>query len=52
MKHCLHRITDCWGLEPPDDYILPVLERLKLAMAQSGQEPLDIDVDEPWITRT
>ena len=52
MKHCLNRIADCWGLEPVDDCVLPVLERLTLAMTQSGHEPLDIDVDEQWETRT
>ena len=52
MKHCLNRIVDCWGLEPIDDVVVPVLERLRTAMTQSGQEPLDIDVDEQWKTRT
>ena len=52
MKHCLNRITDCWGLEPIDGLIVPVLERLQTAMTESGEEPLDIDLDEHWQTRT
>ena len=52
MEHCLGRITDCWGLGPPDDFRRPVLEELRRAMIQSGQEPLDIDVGESWIIRT
>ena len=52
MKHCLNRIADCWGLEPIGGLIVPVLERLQTAMTQSGKEPLDIDIDEQWKTRT
>ncbi len=52
MKHCLNRVTDCWGLGPIDDLVVPVLERLRTAMTDSGKEPLDIDLDEQWETRT
>ena len=52
MKHCLNRIADCWGLEPIDEFVAPVLEQLTLAMTQSGHQPLDIDIDAQWKTRT
>ena len=44
MAHCVRRITDCWGLDPLDDCMQPVVETLEQAMLHSGQNPLDIDV--------
>ena len=44
MAHCLHRITDCWGLDPLHDRMQPAIETLEQAMLHSGQNPLDIDV--------